>query len=339
MDKHEQVPPSAQLMQMIFAFTVSRAISVAAQFRVADHLKDGPKTCDELAQLTGVHPRSLYRLLRALAGAAVFSEDNAGRFSLTELGDLLRNDHPQSLRGFAELIADKLNFEIWADLSYSVQTGLPVFPHQRNMPFFEWLEHNPAEAKLFHDAMTSLSAGAVAAVVEAYDFSGISKLVDVGGGHGLLIASILSKYPSMRGVVYDDPKVVQGAEEVLRAHGVSERGELIGGNFFTSVPGGGDAYILKHIIHDWNDDECVTILSHCHKEMPVGGKLLIVEMVIPEPNVPSIGKLLDLQMLVYLTGRERTSTEYGDLLSQVGFDLQRVVPTPSAYSVVEGVKK
>jgi hypothetical protein len=335
----QQLAPSAQLMEMIFGFTVARAISVAAEFRVADHLKDGPKTADELAQITRVHPRSLYRLLRALAGAAVFSEDNAGRFSLTELGDLLRSDHPQSLRGFVELIADKVNFETWADLSYSVQTGSPAFPHRYNAPFFEWLEHNPEEAKLFHDAMTSLSAGAVAAVVEAYDFSGISKLVDVGGGHGLLIASILSKYPSMTGVVYDDPKVVEGAKEVLRAHGVSERGAPIGGNFFAAVPAGGDAYILKHIIHDWSDDECVTILSHCHKVMPVGGKLLIVEMVIPEPNVPSIGKLLDLQMLVYLSGRERTSTEYGDLLNQAGFELKRIVPAGSLYSVVEGVKK
>jgi hypothetical protein len=207
------------------------------------------------------------------------------------------------------------------------------------MPFFEWLEHNPDEATLFHNAMTSFSAGALAAVVEAYDFSGISKLVDVGGGHGLLIASLLSKYPVMKGIVYDDPKVVEGAEQVLREHGVFERGELIGGNFFASVPAGGDAYILKHIIHDWSDDECVTILRHCHKVMPLAGKVLIVEMVIPEPNVPSIGKLLDLQMLVYLSGRERTAKEYEDLLSQAGFDLQRIVPTPSPYSVIEGIKR
>ena len=339
MNEHEQVTPSAQLMQMIFGFTVARAISVAAEFRVADYLKGGPKTADELGQLTGAHPRSLYRLLRALAGAAVFREDNAGRFSLTELGDLLRSDHPQSLRGFVELIADKVNFETWADLSYSVKTGSPAFPHRYNAPFFEWLEHNPEEARLFHNAMTSLSAGAVAAVVEAYDFSGISKLVDVGGGHGLLIASILAKYPSMRGVVYDDPKVVEGAKEVLLAHGVSERGATIGGDFFASVPSGGDAYILKHIIHDWSDDECVTILNHCHSAMPVGGKLLIVEMVIPEPNVPSIGKLLDLQMLVYLSGRERTSTEYRDLLSRAGFEMKRIVPAGALYGVVEGVKK
>jgi hypothetical protein len=339
MSNSQQLPPSAHLMQMIFGFTVARSISVAAQFRVADYLKDGPKTADELAQFSGVHPRSLYRLLRALAGIGVFAEDSSGRFTLTELGELLRSDHPESLRGFAEMMADAVNFETWADLPFSVKTGQPAFPHRNNALWFDWLEHNPEEAKRFHDAMTSLSAGAVAAVVEAYDFSGISKLVDVGGGHGFLIASVLSKYPSMRGVVYDDPKVIEGANEVLRALGVSERGELIGGDFFTSVPTGGDAYILKHIIHDWSDDECVTILRHCHKVMPAGGKILIVEMVIPEPNVPSISKLLDLEMLLFLTGRERTEKEYGELLGQAGFDLQRIVPTPSPYSVVEGVKR
>jgi hypothetical protein len=326
-------------MQMIFGFTVARSISVAAEFRIADYLKDGPKTADELAQLSSVHPRSLYRLLRALAGSGVFAEDSAGRFTLTELGDLLRTDHPESLRGFAELMADAVNFETWADLSYSVKTGEPAFPHRNNALWFEWLGHNPEEAKRFHDAMTSLSAGAVAAVVEAYDFSGISRLVDVGGGHGFLIASVLSKYPSMRGIVYDDPKVVEGANEVLRTLGVSERTELIGGNFFTSVPAGGDGYILKHIIHDWSDDECVTILRHCQTVMPVSGKVLIVEMVIPEPNLPSISKLLDLQMLLFLTGCERTAKEYEGLLNEAGFDLQRIVPTASPYSIVEGVKR
>jgi len=339
MSNDQQLPPSARLMQMIFGFTVARSISVAAEFRIADYLKDGPKTADELAQLSSVHPRSLYRLLRALAGSGVFAEDSAGRFTLTELGDLLRTDHPESLRGFAELMADAVNFETWADLSYSVKTGEPAFPHRNNALWFEWLGHNPEEAKRFHDAMTSLSAGAVAAVVEAYDFSGISRLVDVGGGHGFLIASVLSKYPSMRGIVYDDPKVVEGANEVLRTLGVSERTELIGGNFFTSVPAGGDGYILKHIIHDWSDDECVTILRHCQTVMPVSGKVLIVEMVIPEPNLPSISKLLDLQMLLFLTGCERTAKEYEGLLNEAGFDLQRIVPTASPYSIVEGVKR
>jgi len=332
-------PPSARLMQMIFAFAVSRSISVAAQFRIADYLKDGPKTADELSQLVGVHSRSLYRLLRALAGVAVLAEDTSGRFSLTDLSDLLRSDHPQSLRGFAELMADAVNFETWADLSFSIETGEPAFPHKHNKPWFKWLEENPKEGELFHDAMTSLSASAVGEVIKAYDFSDISKLVDVGGGHGLLLASVLSKYPLLTGILYDDPKVVEGAKDVLREHNVSDRCELAGGNFFQSIPAGGDAYMLKHIIHDWSDDECVTILRNCHKAMPAGGKVLIVEMVIPEPSLPSISKLLDLQMLLFLPGRERTAEEYRDLLIRAGFELNAIVSTPSVYSVIEGVKK
>jgi O-methyltransferase domain/Dimerisation domain len=339
MEDNQNLPPSARLMQIIFAFALSRSISVAAQFHIADHLRNGPKTTEELSHLTGVHPRSLYRLLRALAGAGIFSEDATHSFSQTELSELLRSDHPESLRGFAEMMADAVNFETWADLPYSIETGNPAFPHKHNEPWFTWLEQNPTEAKLFHDAMTSLSAGAVAAVVEAYDFSGISKLVDVGGGHGMLLSSVLSKYPNMKGIVFDDPKVVSGAREMLGERGVSERCELSGGNFFESVPSGGDAYILKHIIHDWSDDECVTILRHCHNAMLSNGKVLIVEMVIPDPNVPGISKLLDLQMLLFLTGRERTAEEYQALLGRAGFDLKRIVPTASPYSVIEGVKK
>jgi len=337
-DKATQ-PPSARLLDMIFGFALSRSIAVAAQLGVADQLKDGSKTADELAQAIRVHPRSLYRLLRALAGAGIFAEEANGSFSLTPLSELLRSDDPESLRGFAALIADEVGFETWAHLPYSVESGKPAFPHKFGMPFFEWLGQNPAEASAFHDAMTSLSAGAVAAVVKAYDFSGINKLVDVGGGHGLLLASVLSKYRNMKGVLYDDPNVIRGAADMLTAHGVADRCECIGGNFFQSAPAGGDAYILKHIIHDWSDEECLTILGHCHAGMTTGGKVLIVEMVVPEPNMPGISKFLDLQMLVFLTGRERTEAEYGALLDRAGFRLTRVVPTPSPYSVIEGLKK
>jgi hypothetical protein len=326
-------------MEMIFGFTLSRSIAVAAQLGVADLLKDGPKSTDELARAIGVHSGALYRLLRALSGAGVFAEEADGRFSLTPMSELLRGDAPQSLRAFAAMMADEVNFEMWAELPYSVQSGKPAAPHKLGIPWFDWLEQNPAKGKEFHDAMTSLSAGAVATVVGAYDFSGIKKLVDVGGGHGLLLASVLSRYPDMEGVLYDEPAVVRGATEVLVAHGVADRCETVGGDFFRSAPAGGDAYILKHIIHDWSDEECVTILGHCHTGMAAGGKVLIVEMVIPERNVPAISKFLDLQMLLFLTGRERTEAEYRDLLERAGFELTRVVPTPSPYSVIEGVRK
>ena len=335
----QQAPPSARLMEMIFGFALSRSIAVAAQFGVADLLKDGPKSADELAQAIGAHPRSLYRLLRALAGAGIFAEEADGRFSLTPLSELLRSDAPESLRAFAAMMANAVNFETWAQLPYSIETGKPAFPHKFGMPWFAWLEQNPVEGKAFHDAMTSLSAGAVTAVVNAYDFSGINKLVDVGGGHGLLLASVLSKCPNMKGVLYDEPTVIQGAAEALAAHGVADRCETVGGDFFLSVPAGGDAYILKHIIHDWSDEECLTILSHCHAGMTAGGKVLIVEMVIPGRNVPAVSKFLDLEMLLFLTGRERTEAEYRALLERAGFELTRIVPTPSPYGVIEGVRK
>ena len=339
MTNESQQPPSAQLLEMIFGFTLSRSIAVAAQLGIADLLKGGPKSSDELASTVEADSRSLYRLLRALAGVGVFTEEARGRFGLTPLSELLRSDAPESLRAFASLMADDVTFEIWAGLPYSIQNGKPAAPHKLGLPWFEWLEEHPSKGKEFHDAMTSLSSGAVAAVLGAYDFSGITKLVDVGGGHGLLLASVLSKYPNMQGVLYDAPPVVAGATEVLQAHGVDERCERVGGDFLRSVPAGGDAYILKHIIHDWNDEECTTILKHCHSGMASGGKVLIVEMVIPAPNVPSISKFLDLQMLLFLTGRERTEVEYRELLDGAGFELTRIVPTPSPYSVIEGAKR
>ena len=325
-------------MDMIFGFSLSRAIAVVAELGVADQLKDGPKSVQELAQAVGADANSLYRLLRALAGVGVFSEEPDKRFRLSPLSELLRSDHVESLRGFAAMMANAVNFETWADLPYSIRTGKPTFPHKFNMPWFTWLEENPDEGKVFHDAMTSLSAGAVTAVVNAYDFSGIKKLVDIGGGHGLLLASVLSRYPEMRGILYDDPKVVAGSKDLLEKHGVASRCETVGGNFFRSAPAGGDAYILKHIIHDWSDDECVTILKHCHAGMTDGGKVLIVEMVVPERNAPGVSKFLDLEMLLFLSGRERTTAEYGTLLKRAGFEMSRVVPTQSPYGVIEGVK-
>jgi hypothetical protein len=335
----QQVPPSARLMDMIFAFTLSRSIAVAAEFGIADLLKAGPKSTEELAQAIGANPAALYRMLRALAGAGVFAEETDGSFSLTPLSELLRGDNPESLRAFAALMGDEVSFQMWAELPYSIQTGKPAAPHKLGMPWFGWLEQNPVKAKAFHDAMTSLSGGAMAAVLSAYDFSGIKTLVDVGGGHGLLLATVLSKYPDIRGVLYDAPPVVAGAAELLAAHGVADRCNAVGGDFLESVPAGGDAYILKHIIHDWSDEECVTILRHCNAGMAASGKVLIVEMVIPERNVPGISKLLDLEMLLLLSGRERTETEYRDLLGSAGFELTRIVPTPSPYSVIEGMRR
>ena len=334
-----QLPPNAQLMELLFGFAISRSISVAAQFGLADQLKDGPKSAAELAAATGLHARSLYRMLRALAGVGVFAEDGEQRFSLTPLSDLLRSDAPESLRDFAAFIANDVGFSAWAELPYSIQTGQRAFDHKFGAFYFDWIVEHPAQGKIFNDAMTGMSLGSSNVVLANYDFTGIGKLVDVGGGHGLLLAAILQKYPDLRGVLYDAPQVVSQPVEALRAPGVAERCECVGGNFFESVPTGGDAYIMKHIVHDWSDDECVTFLSHCRAGLNPGGKVLIVEMVLPEPNVPGPSKLLDLEMLVFMTGCERTAEEYRALLARAGLTLTRIVPTPSPYSVIEAVRQ
>lgn len=334
-----ETPPPVQLMQMLFGFAVSRAIGVCAELHIADFLKDGAKTAEELAQQTNVHARSLYRVLRACASAGVFSEDAEKKFSLTPLAEPLRSDLPGSLRAFAEMITTDWQFQTWAELPYSVKTGKPSFEKVHGMPAFDYFWSNEHAGKVFNDAMTSNSAFSSVAVVNGYDFSSISVLADVGGGHGFLLASILAKYGSVKGVLYDMPAIVSEAEKLLKSHGVLERCELVGGNFFERVPVGCDAYIMKHIIHDWNDDQCITLLQNCRKAMTDGGKVLVVEMVVPEGNEPSAAKLLDLQMLQYLPGCERTEKEYRQLFNEAGFELKRIIPTQSPFSILEGVSE
>ena len=331
------LPPQAILMQMIFGYAPARAISIVAELRIADLLADGPKTAEELALTTTSHPRSLYRLLRACASLGIFSEDSDKRFSLSPMAEFLRSDNPESLRAFAEMMAHAEQFQTWAALDFSVQTGTPAFDKVHGMPVFEYYPTHPKSGQIFNDAMTSLSLGSSMAVIQAYDFSGINKLVDIGGGHGFLLASVLEKYPAMTGVLYDTAPIVEEAKELLEKHGVANRCETVGGNFFESAPSGGDAYMMKHIIHDWNDAECVRILKNCRKGITEEGKLLVIEMVVPTGNEPSLSKLLDLQMLAALPGCERTEAEYSTLFSEAGFKLTKIVPTMSPYSVIEGV--
>lgn len=334
-----QVAPPVQLMQMLFGFAASRAIGVSAELHIADLLKDGPKTAEELAAQTNVHARSLYRVLRACASIGVFKEDAEKRFSLTPLAEPLLSDVPGSLRAFAEMVTTDWQYQTWAELSYSVKTGKPSFDKVHGMTSFDYFWTNERAGKQFNDAMTSNSAFASMAVVNGYDFSSISKLTDVGGGHGFMLATILAKYTSVKGVLYDTPAIVAEAQQLLTAHKIADRCETIGGNFFEQVPAGSDAYIMKHIIHDWNDEQCITILTNCRKAMTIGGKVLVVEMIVPEGNEPSPAKFLDLQMLQYLPGCERTENEYRELFEKAGFILTRIVPTMSPFSIIEGISQ
>ena len=328
-----------QLMQMLFGLTTSRAIGVAAELCIADRLKDGPKSSEELAGQAGVHARSLYRVLRACASIGVFSEDNEKRFSLTPLAEPLLSDVPGSLRAFAVMFTTDWQYQTWADLPFSVKTGKPAFDKVFGMPMFEYFWTNQKAGKEFNEAMTSNSAFASEAVLNSYDFSTASTVIDVGGGHGLLLASVLKKYPHLTGILFEVPAIAEEAKGLIDANGIGDRCERISGDFTKSVPAGGDIHILKHIIHDWNDEQCITILANCRKAIAPGGKVLVVEMVLPEGNEPSIGKLLDLEMLLFLPGCERTEAEYQALFDKAGLEVSRVLPTPSPFSIIEGVSK
>ncbi len=332
------LPPQIVLMQMATSNWISQAVYVAAKLGIADLLKDGAKHCDELASLTKAHAPSLYRLLRALASLGVFAETDKGYFTLTSLAHYLRSDLPDSLRAMAIMNGEE-HYQAWGELKQSVQTGKSAFEYLYGMQIFDYYAQNPESAAIFDQAMTSYSSTESAAVAESYDFSSIETLVDVAGGHGSLLTCILKANPSMNGILFDQTSVIEGAEPLLEVAGILSRCKLVSGDFFESVPAGGNAYILKHIIHDWGDEQALVILKHCYEAMPENGKLLLVEQVIPPGNEPFFGKLLDLNMLVMCPGgRERTETEYRALLEKASFKLTRIVPTDAPVSVVEGIR-
>ena len=330
------IPPPVAMLQLISGFWISRAIYIAAKLGIADLLRDGPRTAAELAAATGAHASSLYRVLRALASVGVFTEDEKRGFALTPLSETLRTDAPGSLRAFATVELGEEHYPAWGELLHSVKTGKIAFDRAFGMPVWEFFEQNPENAKTFNDAMTGMTLAVNGAVLSGYDFSPIGKIVDVGGGHGSLIASILKANPQMKGVLFDAPSVAEGARSRIEVAGIADRCEVVPGDFFQSLPGGGDAYILKWIIHDWDDDRSITILRNCHSAMTEAGKLLLVEAVVPRGSEPHFSKFIDLNMLVMTGGRERTENEYRMLLEASGFKLTRTIPTESPMSVIEG---
>lgn len=334
-----EMQPTEALVQMIAGTWVSRAIYVAAELGIADLLKDAPHSSEELATATGVDARSLYRVLRALASVGVFAEGSPGYFELTPLAECLQSDRSDSLRAYALKFGQAWDWQPWGYVLESVKTGKPVFKNVFGMEIFEYLAENPEAARIYNEAMSSFSANRSAAITASYDFSSIRNLVEVGGGRGSLLASILNSNLTIKGVLFDLPHVVEAARQLIEAEGLLERCKLVGGNFLESVPSGGDAYLLKHIIHDWGDEQAIAILKNCHHAMPDRGKLLVVEMVIPSGNEPFFGKFLDLQVLVnYQGGCERTEAEYQALFETAGFSLTKIVPTVSPLSVIEGIR-
>ena len=337
LDVQSDVPPHIAMLQLISGFWISRAIYIAAKLGIADRLGDGPKTADEIAAATGTHAESVYRIMRALASVGVFTEDGDRRFGLTPLSNTLRTDAPGSLRAFATVELGEEHYPAWGDLLYSVKTGEIAFDKTFGMPIWEFYAKNPENARTFDESMTGMTLATEEAILTNYDASTVSKLVDIAGGQGSLIAALLKSNPKMRGILFDQPDVVEGARKRMEAEGLSDRCEVVAGNFFESVPEGADAYILKWIIHDWNDERSIAILKNIRRAIAEGGKLLLVEAVVPTGSEPHFGKFIDLNMLVMTGGRERTEEEYRTLLEAGGFKITRVISTDSPMSIIEAV--
>jgi hypothetical protein len=328
--------PWQQLFQMLTGSWVARAIYVAAKLRIADHLKDGPRSAEELATRAGVAAQPLYRVLRALAGVGVFARRADGRFQLNPQSEHLCSDRPDSLQAAAVMLGEEQD-RCWGDLLETVRTGEPAFERLYGKPVFAYLAEHPEQARLFDAAMTGANNRATRAALDAYDLSGVGTVADIGGGLGTNLTAVLDRYPTMRGVLFDQPHVVERARPVLAAAGVADRCRVEGGDFFKAVPRGADAYMLGHIIHDWDDAKAGAILDTLRRATSAAAKLLLVEYVVPEGDGPAFGKWIDLHMMVAAGGQERTEAEYRRLFAAHGFRLTRVVPTAHDVSVVEGV--
>jgi O-methyltransferase domain/Dimerisation domain len=330
--------PQIFLLQMIMSNWIAQSIYAAAKLGIADRLQEGAKSCDELAKAMGTNSQALYRLLRALASVGIFAETDPGWFALTPLAAYLQSDIPGSLRDVSIMIGDAEHYRSWGNIMHSLMTGESAFEKLYGMNIFQHYAQNPESAAGFDRAMTSFSSVEKEAVVSAYDFSSINTLVDVAGGEGSLLVSILLAYPQMQGILFDQPEAIERAKLLSDCQQFGDRCQLISGNFFESLPSRADAYILKHILHDWDDDRSIAILKICRQAMTKNSKLLVVEMVIPPGNKPSVGKLLDMNMLIVSPGgKERTEEEYHKLFELAGFKLTRIVPTNSLASIVEGI--
>ena len=331
------LPPHLQLIEMGTAYRVSRIVYAAAKLGLADHLAAGPRSAAELAGPLKLHAASLHRLMRTMASLELLAERPEQRFALTALGEALKTGAPSSARASLLMIGSRWYQSSFEEFIHALETGRTGFEKAHGMGLFDYLAKHPEEASLFSDAMVGLHSGEPPAVAAAYDFSNFDTVVDVGGATGNMLAAILTRHTRPRGVLFDRPHVVKDAPALLAEKGVSDRVAIVAGDFFATVPAGGDAYVLSHIIHDWNADQCLTLLGHVRKAIKPAGRLLIIEIVLTEGDAPHPGKMLDIVMLVVTGGQERTESEYRALLAKTGFQLSRVVPTASAVSVVEAV--
>lgn len=332
-----QIPAPARMMELTTGAWITHAVSVVASLGVADALASGPRPADEIAAAVGADAPSLHRVLRALADEDVFRALDGGRFALTETGELLRSDVPGSMRGWAAMAGAPFHVDAWTGLLDCVRTGEPAFELVHGQLGFDYLRDHPDDGAVLNTGMTSVSSLHIAPVVSAYDFSGVGTVVDMGGGHGALLAAVLEANPHLEGVLYELPEVVAGAGRLLGEAGVGDRCTCVAGDFFDSVPSGGDAYLLSNIIHDWDDARALRILTNCRAALNDGGRVLLAEAVLPEGPQPSRAKLIDVAMLVMGPGRQRSESDYRDLFQRAGLRLSRIDPSGPVFSVVEAV--
>jgi hypothetical protein len=323
---------------LLDGYRLTQMVHVAAKLGLADHLKDGPRTVEQLARLTKTHPDSLYRLLRTLAGRGVFAEEDGMRFRLTPTAELLRTGAPGSMRTSAVVAGEDWMWRPWGALLHSVTTGETAFDHLYGKGTFDWLAEHPEAARLYDEFQAEGTRRSADTVARVYDFSSAKTVIDIGGGAGELLSAILRPNPGTRGILFDLPHVAEAARATIDQK-VASRCTFVGGDFLKSVPSGGHVYVLKYIIHDWDDDRSVSIMTNCRKAMAGKGRLLLIEDLVCGPNQPCRAKLSDLQMLVRTGGRNRTEDEYRSLLGKSGFEVTRVVPAQGDLSVMEAVSK
>jgi len=333
----QQEQPHLAMLQIIGGFWISRAVHVIAKLGIPDLLRTGPKTAAELASATETHAASLFRVLRALVSVGVLSGESDNRFGLTPLSETLITDVPGSLRWFTVSELGQEHYPAWGNLIHSVRTGEIAFDNFYGTDFWTYFQNNPEDATVFNNSVSGMTAAVNESLRSLFDFSKFNTVVDVGGGHGALITEILKSNPKTKGILFDAPEVIDGARGHLETAGLLERCDAVSGNFFTSVPAGGDAYVMKWILHDWDDERALLILKNCRAQMRPDARLIIVDCVVPETNEPDFSKFIDLNMLVMTGGKERTAREFQDLLAAAGFKLLQVIPTNQPTSIIEAM--
>ncbi|MBW4589490.1 acetylserotonin O-methyltransferase [Aetokthonos hydrillicola Thurmond2011] len=331
-----QLPLHIELLHMSKGYLLSQCVYVAAKLGIADHLKKSPLSCIELASATQSDPQSLQRLMNALTSLGIFTATESQQYTLTPLAECLCSDVPHSVRNIVIMWGEPEFYQTWGGLLHTIKTGKPAFEERFGMNLFEYYQQNPTAAEIFERSMNNSAELEVAAMIDAYDFSGFQTLVDVGGGYGKMIAILLQRYPHSHGILFDEAHVIDRCLPILKEHGIIERCKVIGGSFFDFVPPSGDAYLLKYIIHDWDDERAIAILKNCRQAMPAHGKILIIEKVILENSPSPLARMFDINMLVMCPGgKERTEEEFKAILEQAGLEIARIVPTIEEICIIE----